>query len=114
MHHIVVLAAPVAGVLVAVVAAGLVARRATRRRVALAAEQRPEPRSVVHVLVDEHELRAAVERASRFERGVAEALESRAARYESLLGESLLGATAPDLRAVRTHDAASDRQSRPA
>lgn len=44
-----------------------------------------EPRSAVHVLVDQRELEDAVSRAARFEREVSDALRLRADHYESLI-----------------------------
>lgn len=99
MRQILIVAAP-AALFCAVLATFLLVRRA-RHRAALAARIRPEPQSVVHVLTSDRELREAIERASRFERGVAERLESRAAHYESLLGPS----GAPELRRVPPRDA---------
>lgn len=87
MRQIVIVAAPLAALCVLVATAVLV-RRVARHRAAAAGLVRPEPQSVVHVLTTDSELREAVERATRFERGVAELLESRAARYESLLRAS--------------------------
>lgn len=94
MRQILIVAAPAAAFCVLLAALLLV--RSARRRAAAAARARPEPQSVVHVLTSDRELREAVERASRFERGVAEQLETRAARYESLLG----AVGPPELRRV--------------
>jgi len=80
-------------------ATGLIVAATSRRRARTGPPARPEPRSVVHLLAS-GELREAVERASQFERGVAEILESRAARYESLLA----GAAPTELRPVRDRE----------
>lgn len=93
MRHVVIFAAPAAGLVVLAVIVVLLAARSARRRAALARAARPQPSSVVHLLTDERELREAIARASRFEREVAELVEHRAARYESLLSRP-----APDLR----------------
>lgn len=85
MHHVVILVVPVVGLVVLGIVALLAFRRAARRRAAAAATRRVQPASVVHLLTDEQELREALERASRFEHEVAGLVESRAARYESLL-----------------------------
>ncbi len=52
-----------------------------------APEEEPRPCSSVHVLSDEHDLRAALQRAAAFDRRTAELLRSRSARYEALLGD---------------------------
>lgn len=49
-----------------------------------------QPRSLVRVLGDVDDLRAALERASRFERDVARALQARASRYEALMPTALV------------------------
>lgn len=85
MHHAVILVAPVAGLVALTLLVLVAARRAARRRVAMAVAARRQPASVVHLLSDEAELREALERASRFEHEVADLVESRAARYESQL-----------------------------
>jgi len=62
-----------------------------------APKDEPRASSSVHVLNDEHDLRAALERAAAYDRQAAEALRSRSARYRALLGEPTLGEPpAPD------------------
>lgn len=85
MPHVVILVAPAAGLVALGLFALSAARRAARRRGTTGTPRRPLPASVVHVLTDEHELREALERASRFEHDIAHLVEGRAARYESLL-----------------------------
>lgn len=113
MRDIVIFAAAGVGLfLLAVV--GVRAWSASRTRVVPGPPaRRPEPDSVVHVLAGDGELRAAIERASRFERDVAELLESRAARYESLLVRPA-GSAVPELRSVREPAPGTVRRTRPA
>jgi hypothetical protein len=61
-----------------------------------------EPRSMVHVIESEEELRAAIDRATQFERDVADAARARAAHYE----EAIPRAPVADLpsRSMRTTD----------
>jgi hypothetical protein len=105
MHEILIVATAVFAVCVALGTALVVGHR-QRRRAAQGSSARPEPRSVVRLLTSDAELKEAVERASRFERAVAELLESRAARYESLLSPP----SAPGLRFVPPPDAATERE----
>ena len=50
-------------------------------------EEQPRPSTSVHVLSDEEDLRAALQRAAAFDQRAAEALRSRSDRYRALLGE---------------------------
>ena len=50
-------------------------------------EQPPRPSTSVHVLNDEQDLRAALQRAAAFDQRATEALRSRSARYRAMLGE---------------------------
>jgi hypothetical protein len=52
-----------------------------------APEEEPRPSTSVHVLNDEHDLRAALQRAAAFDRRTAEMLRTRSARYQALLGD---------------------------
>jgi hypothetical protein len=51
------------------------------------AEEQPRPSTSVHVLSDEQALRAALQRAAAFDQRAEEALRSRSARYQAMLGE---------------------------
>lgn len=110
MHDIPILAVGPAGALVLLTAGVVLYRAAARTRAARNATARPEPHSVVHLLVTDGELREAVERASRFERTMAEALEHRAAHYESLLSPP----RAADIRPLADPDAGTSRRTQPA
>ncbi len=63
------------------------------------------PRSLVRVLHGDDELREALERAARFEHGVAASLRARASRYEAMLP----AARVTDIRA----DASTARRDQP-
>ena len=112
MHHLTIPAAALAGACMLFACALVIHRMTVRRCKNLVRPARPEPRSVVHLLLSDDELRDAIERATRFERSVAEALEQRAAHYESLLMPSL----PPELRPVPVPepDAGPARQIQPA
>lgn len=71
-----------ASALVLTVAAAAVVRY--RRKSALSVEE-PAPRSMVRVLRSDEELREAVDRAVRFERVLADSLQTRTRRYEAMV-----------------------------
>lgn len=110
MHDIPILVAAPVGACVLLAAGVVLCRVIARTRSARGAAPRPEPHSVVHLLMGDGELREAVERASRFERSVAEALEHRAARYESLLSPP----QAADIRPLPDPDAGATRRTQSA
>ena len=110
MHELPILAVGPAGALVLLAAGVVLYRVVARARASRNATARPEPHSVVHLLVTDGELREAVERASRFERTLAEALEHRAARYESLLSPP----QPADIRPLADPDAGAARRTQPA
>lgn len=108
MHdHLLTLIVPLGGAALVGVLVLVVAGPAVRRARRAAARPRPEPHSVVHLLAGEGELRDAIERACRFEREVAEMLEERAARYESLLADP-----PSELRAMRVPVVPAEQEQR--
>ena len=83
-------------------------RRVRRARLAVV---RPAPNPLVKMLVDDHELAEALERAARFERFVAEKVASRARRYEELMATPAAPARRVDLQAVEVAGTPIERRS---
>lgn len=82
------------GAAVAVMAAGAVMLR--RHRAAEPLLDDAAPRSLVRVLRSEEELREAVDKAVRFERMLADSVETRTRRYQALLSAAPLRRLDPD------------------
>jgi LPXTG-motif cell wall-anchored protein len=85
-HHILLLLL----IGIACVLAAGVATVLLRRRKRTPAAEEPQPRSLVRVLRSDEELREAVGRAARFERMLADTMETRARRYEAMVQPSVI------------------------
>lgn len=75
---------------VAVVAAAGGAGILRHRRRNDSSAQGPVPRSLVRVLTSDDELRAAVGRAARFERMLADSVQTRTRRYEAMVAPAAI------------------------